>query len=134
MEVVFTNGEECGQTGAREYLKEKKDNLKACIVLDVCGCFDAIYLDPKNCQEAKELPECKKGRMPLSDADEFERNGIPVVCFSTGSADTDFQTGISHIFSTIHNNSRDNDFSLLNFDMIPKVQAKVLELIALINK
>ncbi len=134
VEVVFTNGEECGQTGAREYLHEMKDNLKACIVLDVCGCFDAVYLDPKNCMEAKSLQECKKGRMPYCDADVFEMNGVPTACFSTGPAKAEFRAGIMQIMSTLHNNYRDNDFSLLNFDMVPKVQAKVLELIGLINK
>ena len=134
VEVVFTNGEECGQTGAREYLHEMKDNLKACIVLDVCGCFDAVYLDPKNCMEAKSLQECKKGRMPYCDADVFEMNDVPTACFSTGPAKAEFHAGIMQIMSTLHNNYRDNDFSLLNFDMVPKVQAKVLELIGLINK
>ena len=88
VEVVFTNGEERGQTGAREYLQETRDDLKACIALDVCGCFDAVYLDPKNCREARGLPECKTGRMPPSDADIFAYNGIPAVCFSTGPAES----------------------------------------------
>ena len=134
VEVVFTNGEERGQTGAREYLGEMRDDLKACVVLDVCGCFDAVYLDPKNCKEAQALPECQKGHMPWCDADVFELAGVPAVCFSTGPADTDFHTGIMEICSTIHCRASDNDFSLLNFEMIPKVQAKALELIGLINK
>ena len=134
VEVVFTNGEECGQTGAWEYYGEMRDDLKACVVLDVCGCFDAVYLDPKNCKEAKGLPECKKGHMPRSDADVFDLVDVPAVCFSTGPADADFQTGIMAICSTIHCKKGDNDFSLLNFEMIPKVQAKALELIGLINQ
>ncbi len=134
VEVVFTNGEEYLQTGARKYLEEKEDSLRSCIVLDVCGCFDAVYLDPKNCKEAKGLSGCKKGHMPWCDADIFEGKGRPTACFSTAPADTDSQTGIGHILTTIHNNSRDNDFSLLNFGMVPKVQAKVLELVDFLNK
>ena len=133
VEVVFTNGEEYGQTGAREYLKYANHMLKVCINLDVCGCYDDVYLDPMNCPEAKKLSGCKKGRMPHSDACIFRDNGIPSVCFSTGKADVDFQTGIRFICSTLHNGPMDNDFSLLNFEMIPKVQDKVIELIGMIN-
>lgn len=133
VEVVFTNGEESGMTGATEYLKDVKKTLKACINLDVCGCFDEVYLDPMNCEQAKNLTGCKKGTMPASDAIIFSINNIPAVCFSTGKADVEFQAGIELIFQTMHMNSQDNDFSLLNFEMIPKVQEKVLELVGLIN-
>ncbi len=40
VEVVFTNGEESGMTGAREYLEYTHGMLKACVNLDACGCFD----------------------------------------------------------------------------------------------
>ena len=133
VEVVFTNGEESGMTGATEYLKDVNKTLKACINLDVCGCFDEVYLDPMNCEQAKNLTGCKKGTMPASDAMIFSFNNIPAVCFSTGKADVEFQAGIELICKTMHGCSLDNDFSLLNFEMIPIVQEKVLELIGLIN-
>ena len=68
----------------------------------------------------------------VQDICESGDNGIPAVCFSTGKADVDFQTGIGMIWQTIHGNKMDNDFSMLNFEMVPKVQAKVLKLIELI--
>ncbi|MBR4518658.1 MAG: M28 family peptidase [Victivallales bacterium] len=134
VEVVFTNGEESGQTGAREYLKYVNHSLRACVNLDVCGCFDAVYLDPMDCKQAKRLPGCKKGVMPPSDALAFYNEGIPSVCFSTGRSDVGFQEGIRQICQTIHRRAMDNDFSMLNFEMIPKVQGKVLELIGRINQ
>jgi hypothetical protein len=132
-EVVFTNGEETGMTGARNYLGKVNAHPRACINLDVCGCFDQVYLDPMNCPEARRLSNCKCGDMPPNDGYVFEAQGVPSVCFSTGPADVPFHAGIQAICSTLHNGPRDNDFELLNFSMIPKVQDEILKLLALLG-
>lgn len=131
VEVIFTNGEEKGGLGAKYYLKHTQKQIAGCINLDVVGCFDQVYLDPMNCSEARSLTSCKQGKMPFSDAHIFARNGIQTVCFSSGPADTDFQSGIIKICSTLHNNRNDNNFSLLNFEMIKKVSAQVKNVIKL---
>ena len=132
-EVVFTNGEETGLTGARNYLDKVNAHPRACVNLDVCGCFDQVYLDPMNCPEAQALSNCKCGYMPLNDGCVFEARGVPSVCFSTGPADVPFHAGIRAICSTLHNGPRDNDFELLNFSMISKVQNEVMSLLALLE-
>ena len=132
-EVVFTNGEETGMTGARNYLDKMNVRPRACINLDVCGCFDQVYLDPMNCLEAQALSNCKCGDMPPNDGCIFEARDVPSVCFSTGPANVSFQAGIWAICATLHNGPRDNNFELLNFSMIPKVQNEVLKLLALLG-
>lgn len=124
-EVVFTNGEERGGLGAAHYLRHARKRIGGCVNLDVVGCFDQVYLDPMNCGSARSLKNCKQGNMPFSDACIFAEAGIPSVCFSSGPSDTAFCDGIMQIFSTIHNQRRDNDFSLLNFAMPDKVGAEV---------
>ena len=125
MEFVFTNGEEKGCLGARHYLSCVKKTIQGCVNLDVVGCFDKVYLDPMNCEAAKGLGNCKQGKMPLNDGGVFAAKGIASVCFSSGPAETPFDEGIMRIGSTIHNNFRDNDFSILNFAMLSKVAAEV---------
>lgn len=133
VEVVFTNGEETGMTGARNYLDKVNAHPRACVNLDVCGCFDQVYLDPMNCPEARTMSDCKCGDMPPNDGCIFEAKGVPSVCFSTGPSNVPFYEGILAICSTLHNGRHDNKYELLNFSMIPKVQGKVLELLALLE-
>ncbi|MBO4305152.1 MAG: M28 family peptidase [Lentisphaeria bacterium] len=124
VEFVFTNGEERGALGASHYLRRVKKRIGGCVNLDVVGCFDQVYLDPMNCPAARSLRNCKQGFMPMSDAHAFAARGIESVCFSSGPSFVPFREGIGKIFSTIHNNMNDNDFSLLNFAMIEKVSAE----------
>ena len=131
MEFVFTNGEEMGCLGARHYLRRVDKTIQGCVNLDVVGCFDMVYLDPMNCEAAKSLGSCKQGKMPLNDACVFADKGIASVCFSSGPAETTFDEGIMQIGSTLHNNFRDNDFSILNFAMQGKVAAEVKKAAAL---
>lgn len=130
-EVVFTNGEEQGAAGAKYYLGQVKKHIKGCVNLDVVGCFDQVYLDPMNCDAARQLVSCKQGPMPPSDAFAFQWKGIPSVCFSSGPSETDFRHGIMQICSTLHNYENDNKFELLNFDMIGKVETEVRKAIDL---
>ena len=125
VEVVFTNCEEMGALGAEYYLGHAKKQIVGCVNLDVVGCFDQVYLDPMNCEAARQLRGCKQGNMPPSDACAFFREGIQSVCFSSGPSDTDFRMGIMQICSTLHNNRNDNDFGMLNFEMTDKVAAEV---------
>lgn len=133
IEFVFTNGEEHGAVGARYYLEHCAKDIRGCINLDVVGCFDQVYLDPMNCAAARSLTHCKQGIMPLSDAYAFASMGIPSVCFSSGPHGTDFDNGIMEICSTIHNHRCDNDFSLLNFEMISKVSTEVKKMANLMD-
>ena len=127
VEVVFTNGEEQGGLGAEYYLLHTEKQVIGCVNLDVVGCFDQVYLDPMNCYAARSLTNCKQGIMPFSDAHIFARNArnIPSICLSSGPADTDFRNGIWQICETLHNNRYDNNFGLLNFNMIEVVSAEV---------
>ena len=125
VEVVFTNCEEQGGLGAEFYLQHTQKQVVGCVNLDVVGCFDQVYLDPMNCYAARSLTSCKQGLMPYSDAHVFARNGIRSVCLSSGPADADFRSGIWQICETLHNNRCDNNFNLLNFNMIEKVSNEV---------
>ena len=125
VEVVFTNCEEQGGLGAEFYLHHTQKQVVGCVNLDVAGCFDQVYLDTMNCRAARSLTNCKQGMMPYSDAHVFAKKGIRSVCLSSGPADTDFRNGIWHICSTLHNNRNDNNFGLLNFNMIEAVSAEV---------
>ena len=131
VEVVFTNCEEKGALGADYYLEHVQKNIIGCVNLDVVGCFDQVYLDPMNCEAARQLRSCKQGRMPLSDAFAFCRKGIQSICFSSGPSDTDFRMGIMQICSTLHNNRNDNNFGMLNFEMTDKVAAEVYKAVDL---
>ena len=133
IEFVFTNGEEHGAVGARYYLEHCAKDIRGCINLDVVGCFDQVYLDTMNCSAAASLTDCKQGEMPMNDACAFASEGIPSVCFSSGPRGTDFDGGIMEIWSTIHNQCRDNDFSMLNFEMIQKVSAEVKKVVNLLD-
>lgn len=133
VEFVFTNCEELGGRGAEYYLKHTRKQILGCINLDVVGCFDQIYLDPMN-SAVRSLTNCRMGTMPFSDAYVFARNGIPSVCFSSGPAEaTTFRDGIMKICSTLHNNRNDNNFALLNFDMIYKVGNEVKRAVELMQ-
>ena len=133
-EFVFTNGEERGGLGAEYYLAHTRKEIRACINLDVVGCFDCVYLDPMNCREALRLSNCKMGRMPFSDALVFADKGVPSVCFSSGPADTSFPEGIRAICSTLHNNINDNRFDMLNFAMPDRVAVAVESLMKILRK
>ena len=125
VEFVFTNCEEQGGLGAEYYLQHTAKQIIGCVNLDVIGCFDQVYLDPMNFYAARSFNNCKQGMMPFSDAKVFAHSGIPSVCFSCGPANSSFQHGIMRICSTLHNNRNDNNFALLNFEMISKVQNEV---------
>lgn len=133
VEFVFTNGEEQGGLGAEYYLAKTKKQILGCVNLDVVGCFDQVYLDPMNCYAARNFTSCKQGMMPYSDAHVFARNGIRSMCFSSGPADTDFRSGIMQICSTLHNNRNDNNFGLLNFEMISRVGNEVKKAVELMQ-
>ena len=133
VEFVFTNCEEQGGLGAEYYLAKTKKQILGCVNLDVVGCFNQVYLDPMNCYMARGLTNCKQGMMPYSDAHVFARNGIRSVCFSSGPADTDFRNGIIQICSTLHNNHNDNNFGLLNFEMISRVGNEVKKAVELMQ-
>lgn len=113
VEFVFTNCEEQGGVGAEYYLQNTRKRVIGCVNLDVVGCFDQVYLDPMNCYAARSLKGCKMGMMPYSDAHVFARNGIRSICFSSGPAD--------------------NNFGLLNFDMISKVGNEVEKAVELMQ-
>ena len=132
VEFLFTNCEEQGGLGAEYYLKHTAKQLIGCVNLDVVGCFDQVYLDPMDCCAARRLTEYKQGMMPFSDAHVFARKGIQSICFSSGPAETDFRSGIMQICSTLHNNRNDNNFSLLNFEMINKVGSAVQKAVDLL--
>ena len=132
VEVVFTNCEEQGGLGAEFYLQHTQKQVIGCVNLDVVGCFDQIYLDPMN-SAVRSLTNCRMGTMPFSDAYVFARNGIRSMCVSRGPADTDFRSGIMQICSTLHNNRNDNNFGLLNFDMISKVGNEVKKAVELMQ-
>ena len=133
VEIVLTNCEERGALGARYYLEHTAKRIRGCINLDVCGCYDQVYLDPMNCHAARTLANCKQGSMPPSDAYPFANEGIPSVCFSSGPAETSFRSGIMRILSTMHNNLNDNKFDMLNFEMPDKVAAEVNNVIELMT-
>lgn len=133
VEIVFTNYEEEGGLGAEYYLARTQKQIIGCVNLDVVGCFNQVYLDPMNCSAGRSLSNCKQGRMPYSDAYVFAERGIPSVCFSSGPAETDFCSGIKMICSTLHNNCNDNNFSMLNFEMIEKISENVKKMIDLMK-
>jgi Zn-dependent M28 family amino/carboxypeptidase len=132
VEFVFTNCEEQGGLGAEYYLAHTQKQIIGCVNLDVVGCFNQVYLDTMNFYAARSL-KAKMGLMPYSDAHVFARDGIPSVCFSSGPAETDFRSGIMAIFSTLHNNQNDNNFNLLNFEMIDKVGIEVKKAVELMQ-
>jgi Zn-dependent M28 family amino/carboxypeptidase len=132
VEFVFTNCEEQGGLGAEYYLAHTQKQIIGCVNLDVVGCFNQVYLDTMNFYAARSL-KAKMGLMPYSDAHVFARDGIPSVCFSSGPAETDFRSGIMAIFSTVHNNQNDNNFNLLNFEMIDKVGIEVKKAVELMQ-
>ncbi len=115
VEVVFTDGEECGFLGARHYLRHNRKHLLGCVNLDVCGFGDTVYCDPMNSGIA--LPGCKVGRMPMNDGCLFAGHRIPALTFSAGPADVPFAEGIRQICRTIHNGPMDNKLEILNFDL-----------------
>ena len=134
VEAVFTNCEEYGLKGSQYYLGHTDvKNIKGCINLDVVGCFDQVYLDPMNFSAARRLTNCKQGEMPMCDAKVFAWSEIPTVCFSSGPSAVNFRDGIREIGTTLHNNRNDNQFELLNFEMIGKVTAEVKKTIALMD-
>lgn len=133
VEFVFTNCEEQGGLGAEYYLTHTQKQIIGCINLDVIGCFNRVYLDPMNCYAARNLTSCKQGMMPYSDAHVFAQRNIPSICFSSGPSDTDFRSGIMQICSTLHNNRNDNNFGLLNFEMISKVSNEVKKAVELMQ-
>ena len=134
VEAVFTNCEECGMMGAEYYIEHTDTkNIMGCINLDVVGCFDQVYLDPMNFEAARQLTNCKQGKMPICDAKVFAWGGILTVCFSSGPSATNFEDGIEEIRTTLHNNLNDNKFELLNFEMIGKVTAEVKKAINLMD-
>ena len=132
VEFLFTNCEEQGGLGAEYYLTHTQKQIIGCVNLDVIGCFNQVYLDPMN-SAVRSLTNCRMGTMPFSDAYVFARNGIRSMCFSSGPADTDFRSGIMQICSTLHNNRNDNNFGLLNFDMISKVGNEVKKAVELMQ-
>lgn len=115
IEVVFTNGEECGFLGARKYLRQNRKHLLGCVNLDVCGFGDTVYCDPMN--SGIVLPGCKIGRMPMNDGCLFAERRIPTLTFSAGPAEVPFFEGIRQIGRTIHNGPMDNKLEILNFDL-----------------
>ena len=131
VEFLFTNCEEMMALGAKYYLDNTNKKIKGCINLDVTGCFDQVYLDTMNCRAAASLSGCKQGIMPFCDAHAFANRGIPSVTFSSGPSDTTFRDGIMQICSTIHKNYNDNNFALLNFEMIAKVADEVKKAVEL---
>lgn len=133
VEFLFTNCEEQGGLGAEYYLTHTQKQIIGCVNLDVVGCFNQVYLDPMNYFAAKSLTDCKQGMMPYSDAHVFARNGIRSICFSSGPAECDFRHGIMQICSTLHNNRNDNNFALLNFEMISKVGNEVKKAVELMQ-
>lgn len=123
VEVVFTNGEECGSTGAKKYLSQRIAKPLACVNLDVCGYGDTIYLDEMNSTFSTGV-SAVRGAMPWNDGRMFERQGIPSVCVST-SYGNEFNKGIGLIWKTIHNQELDNRVEVLNFDLLPRVRKVV---------
>jgi len=131
VEVVFTNGEETGFTGAMEYIRSRGKQVSHCINLDVCGYGDTVYLDKMNSTFADGV-DAVTGNMPCNDGMVFQEYGIESVCLST-SKGSNFHKGIHDIWQTIHNNTFDNRLDILNFELVPKVQNTVEKLIGAIN-
>ena len=131
VEVVFTNGEETGFTGAMEYIRSRGKQVSHCINLDVCGYGDTVYLDKMNSTFADGV-DAVPGNMPCTDGMVFQEYGIESVCLST-SKGSNFHKGIHDIWQTIHNNTFDNRLDILNFELVPKVQNTVEKLIVAIN-
>ena len=129
VEVVFTNMEEWGGRGASYYLKNCQKNIVGCVNLDVCGIGDCIYCD--NYNNAIFPKDCKFGSMPFCDGTVFSEYNIPVLTFSTSYKDMNFDRGIMEIYKTIHNNEKDNDIDIINFDLVRVVSDKVFESIKL---
>lgn len=127
VEVVFTNGEETGSTGAKEYIHKRGSDISRCVNLDVCGYGDTLYMDRMNWTKNDGV-EAVTGNMPWNDGREFKINGIESVCVST-SEGTDFRNGIHQIWKTIHNNDLDNRLDVLNFDVLEKVRNAVEQLV-----
>ena len=121
--------EEFGGLGADKFIKTTNKNIKGCINLDVCGIGDYIYCDNYNNDLFPK--DCKFGKMPFCDGDIFKEYNIPVLTFSTSYKVMDFREGISEILKTIHNNERDNDIDIINFDLVETVSDKILESISL---
>lgn len=115
VEIVFTNGEECGFLGSQYYLKHSRKQILGCINLDVCGFGNMVYCDPMN--SGIEPAGCKIGHMPLNDGCVFAEHGIPSITLSTGPAEVSFQEGIRRIGETIHNGPLDNSMEVLNFNL-----------------
>ena len=127
VEVVFTNGEECGFLGARHYLMHNGKRIRGCVNLDVCGFGDMLYCDPMNSDI--DPSGCKTGRMPLNDGCIFAANGIPSLTLSAGPAEMSFRDGIRQIGKTIHNGPLDNRLEVLNFGLPELVGSFVLRAI-----
>lgn len=131
VQVVFTGLEEWGGKGAVHYLRNTNKNIIGCINLDVCGIGDYIYCD--NYSYKINPIDCKIGKMPFCDGNVFSEK-IPTITFSTSYKDMDFRDGIMEILSTIHNNEKDNNIDVINFDLVKIVSDKVLETIKLFEK
>lgn len=134
VEVVFTDREELGGGGADFYIDQNHNNIKYNINLDVCGLPGSIYID-NNISQFDEyllsLNNVRFGLFPFCDGHVFRESGIPSISLSSGPTESEmsFREGISYIFSTIHNNKKDNDISLISFEMIVDVANMVIDLI-----
>ena len=131
VEVVFTNGEERGSTGAKAYLASGAGGIAGCVNLDVCGCGERVYLDTMNFRCAG-IVDAVCGDMPWNDGRVFMNHGIQSVCVSAGDGD-DFRAGIAGILETIHNNRMDNRLDAINFGVLPKVRKTVCEIIGMMS-
>lgn len=130
VEIVLTNGEECGASGSREYLRCRTAKPLRCVNIDVCGFGDKLYLDRMNSTNWSDgvAKRATCGMMPFNDAKMFVSEGVESVCVSTSIGD-DFRKGIDEIWRTIHNNSLDNRLDLLNFRLLDDVREALLELV-----
>ena len=133
VEVVFTNGEERGFTGARNYLERRHSLPRYCVNLDVVGVGDRIYIDKLNSIDLDCMEGMVEGCMPGNDGFIFSNKGIGSVCLSASYGD-DFSKGISQIYRTIHNARDDNKIDKLTFGFLPQVRDAVKRIVNEVNE
>ena len=98
----------------------------------MCGFGDRVYLDRMNSTHLDGIKDVVNGCCPVNDAWRFRDRDIESTCVSTSYGD-DFNEGIRKIFDTMHNARYDNRVDILDFDILPKVRDKVMEIIDTIN-
>lgn len=127
VELVFTDGEEIGGQGCREYL-ENNTHPKQAINIDVVGLAGKIFYEPYVKKTEFKIPNSFElyTNIPFSDSYILEDFGVPNILLVTGRNE---DVLIKEIFEAEHCNINDNKIEMIDEKIMNDVFTAVLEMI-----